>query len=150
MKRKIIDLDTFFNKKNTFDKKVFRQLKRFNTREEKKKYLDDATIEQTDLHITEDDYNAIREKKTSSALYIQRLNDGITSKYNEFNQYKLDVLYDFEIMDQDGVVYGLEGRTALGLCRCGLSSNKPFCDGSHRNNFECDSKAFDLPPMKTK
>nr|WP_315150197.1 CDGSH iron-sulfur domain-containing protein [uncultured Flavobacterium sp.] len=57
---------------------------------------------------------------------------------------------DFEIMDQDGVNYGLEGRTALGLCRCGLSSNKPFCDGSHRNNFEADSKAFDLPPMKTK
>lgn len=55
---------------------------------------------------------------------------------------------DFEIVDQDGNVYGLEGRTALGLCRCGLSSNKPFCDGSHRNNFEGESKAFDLPPMK--
>ena len=27
---------------------------------------------------------------------------------------------DFEIVDQDGNVYGLEGRTALGLCRCGL------------------------------
>jgi hypothetical protein len=33
---------------------------------------------------------------------------------------------DFEIMDCDGKVYGLEGRTAFGLCRCGLSSNKPF------------------------
>ena len=55
---------------------------------------------------------------------------------------------DFEIVDQDGNVYGLEGRTALGLCRCGLSSNKPFCDGSHRNNFEGESKAFDLRPMK--
>lgn len=55
---------------------------------------------------------------------------------------------DFEIVDQDGNVYGLEGRTALGLCRCGLSSNKPFCDGSHRNTFEGESKAFDLPPMK--
>ncbi|WP_339918627.1 CDGSH iron-sulfur domain-containing protein [uncultured Flavobacterium sp.] len=57
---------------------------------------------------------------------------------------------DFEIMDCDGKVYGLEGRTALGLCRCGLSSNKPFCDGSHRSNFDHESKAFDLPPMKTK
>jgi CDGSH-type Zn-finger protein len=33
---------------------------------------------------------------------------------------------DFEIMDCDGKVYGLEGRTAFGLCRCGLSSNKPL------------------------
>lgn len=57
---------------------------------------------------------------------------------------------DFEIMDQEGNIYGLEGRAALGLCRCGLSSNKPFCDGSHRNAFEHDAKAFDLPPMKAK
>lgn len=36
---------------------------------------------------------------------------------------------DFEIVDQEGTVYGLQGRSALGLCRCGLSANKPFCDG---------------------
>ncbi|MEM8520449.1 CDGSH iron-sulfur domain-containing protein [Flavobacterium sp. PL12] len=57
---------------------------------------------------------------------------------------------DFEITDSEGNVYGLEGRNTLGLCRCGESKNKPFCDGSHRNNFEHDAKAFDLPPMKTK
>lgn len=56
---------------------------------------------------------------------------------------------DFEIMDPEGALYGLQGRSALGLCRCGHSANKPFCDGAHRNNFEHDSKAFDLPPMKT-
>lgn len=55
---------------------------------------------------------------------------------------------DFEILDSQGNAYGLEGRTALGICRCGLSSNKPFCDGSHRNGFEHESKAFDLPPVK--
>ena len=55
---------------------------------------------------------------------------------------------DFEIVDQDGNVYGLEGRTALGLCRCGLSSNKPFCDGNNSNKFEGETKAIDLPPMK--
>ena len=100
MKRKIIDLDSFFNKKNTFDKKVFRQLKRFNTKEEKQKYLDDINIEQRELHITEDDYNLIRQKKINNTEYIKNLNDEITVKYNEFNQYKLDVLYDFELMDQ--------------------------------------------------
>lgn len=57
---------------------------------------------------------------------------------------------DFEIVDAEGTVYNLQGRGALGLCRCGLSANKPFCDGSHRNNFEHDAIAFDLPPMKTK
>jgi CDGSH-type Zn-finger protein len=55
---------------------------------------------------------------------------------------------DFEIFDAEGNEYGLQGRTALGLCRCGLSKNKPFCDGAHRDGFEHESKAFDLPPKK--
>ncbi|WP_348798173.1 CDGSH iron-sulfur domain-containing protein [Flavobacterium adhaerens] len=55
---------------------------------------------------------------------------------------------DFEIMDSEGKIYNLQGRTALGLCRCGLSANKPFCDGSHRNQFEHEPVAFELPPMK--
>ncbi|WP_228853317.1 CDGSH iron-sulfur domain-containing protein [Aegicerativicinus sediminis] len=53
---------------------------------------------------------------------------------------------DFEIVDKEGNVYGLGGRTLVSLCRCGRSNNKPFCDGSHRNYFEHEAEAFDLPP----
>jgi len=54
---------------------------------------------------------------------------------------------DFEIVDAEGKPYGLGGRTALGLCRCGGSSNKPFCDGTHgRAGFQAPSACFDLPP----
>jgi CDGSH-type Zn-finger protein len=55
---------------------------------------------------------------------------------------------DFEIVDKDGKNYGLQGRTVVSLCRCGRSGNKPFCDGSHKDHFEHDAKAFDLPPKK--
>lgn len=34
------------------------------------------------------------------------------------------------IESADGVTYEIRNRVTL--CRCGLSSNKPFCDGSHR------------------
>jgi CDGSH-type Zn-finger protein len=34
-----------------------------------------------------------------------------------------------EVLSADGSVYELRNRVAL--CRCGASSNKPFCDGSH-------------------
>ena len=55
---------------------------------------------------------------------------------------------EFEIVDAQGNPYGLGGREALGLCRCGLSKNKPFCDGSHRDHFEHEAIAFALPPKK--
>ena len=55
---------------------------------------------------------------------------------------------DFEIVDSQGNVYGLQERTIVSLCRCGRSNNKPFCDSSHKGNFEHNAVAFDLPPKK--
>jgi CDGSH-type Zn-finger protein len=55
---------------------------------------------------------------------------------------------DFEIVDATGGTYGLQGRTVISLCRCGRSSNKLFCDGSHKGNFEHEAVAFELPPRK--
>ena len=55
---------------------------------------------------------------------------------------------DFEIVDVNENVYNLQGRTVVSICRCGLSKNKPFCDGSHKGVFEHEAVAFDLPPKK--
>jgi len=60
----------------------------------------------------------------------------------------LKVQGDFEIVDKEGNIYDLGGREQVSLCRCGLSQNKPFCDGAHRNHFEHTAEAFDLPPKK--
>jgi len=58
---------------------------------------------------------------------------------------------DVEILDPEGARFGLKGRTRLSLCRCGHSSNKPFCDSTHaRVGFASDVKAFDLPEPKPK
>jgi len=58
---------------------------------------------------------------------------------------------DFEIADPQGQMFGLGGRTAIGLCRCGASQNKPFCDGSHaRTGFQDKVVARDLPAPKPK
>ncbi len=55
---------------------------------------------------------------------------------------------DMEMVDKNGNTYDLGGRDVVTLCRCGLSSNKPFCDGSHRGHFEHEAVAFNLPPKK--
>ncbi len=58
---------------------------------------------------------------------------------------------DFEIVDQNGNAFGLGGRIAISLCRCGHSQNKPFCDGSHkREGFQCEVAAFELAPAVPK
>lgn len=36
-----------------------------------------------------------------------------------------------QIVDASGVEYDLTGKTRISLCRCGGSTNKPFCDGTH-------------------
>jgi CDGSH-type Zn-finger protein len=58
---------------------------------------------------------------------------------------------DFTIHDAEGNQFGLGGRTAITLCRCGQSSNKPFCDGTHKRiGFESVCPARDLPPPQPK
>ena len=55
---------------------------------------------------------------------------------------------DFVVLDMQGNEYNLQGRTIVSFCRCGLSQNKPFCDGAHKGHFEHGAIAFDLPPKK--
>ena len=67
------------------------------------------------------------------------------------NNGSLRVEGDFEIVDANGTVFGLAGRTRVTLCRCGQSKDKPFCDSSHKEcAFESVVLARDLPPPKPK
>ena len=58
---------------------------------------------------------------------------------------------NFVIKDGQGKSFDLSGRTTISLCRCGLSENKPFCDGSHsRKGFQSVVEARTLPPPAPK
>ena len=52
-----------------------------------------------------------------------------------------------DLVDGQGRPFGLGGRRAITLCRCGTSKKKPFCDSSHREcGFDSVVEAHDLPP----
>ena len=75
----------------------------------------------------------------------------MATKVTVFNNGPLRIEGDFTVNDASGKEYGLAGRTAIGLCRCGNSENKPFCDGKHGvKGFESMCEAFDLPAPKPK
>ncbi len=58
---------------------------------------------------------------------------------------------DIELFDANGNRYGLNGRTKISLCRCGLSKTKPFCDSSHKTNgFQSVCEAHEMPPIVPK
>jgi CDGSH-type Zn-finger protein len=73
------------------------------------------------------------------------------TKVTVLNNGSVRIEGDFEILDPEGNAFGLAGRTAISLCRCGHSQNKPFCDGSHKTSgFQSEIKARELPPPKPK
>ncbi len=46
------------------------------------------------------------------------------------------------VVDAEGVPFELPPGSAVALCRCGHSSNKPFCDATHRQiGFTADDTA---------
>jgi len=36
------------------------------------------------------------------------------------------------VTDAAGNVFDLKGKETFALCRCGVSANRPFCDGAHK------------------
>ena len=47
---------------------------------------------------------------------------------------------EIEMIDAEGKKFVTKGTTAL--CRCGHSSMKPFCDGSHKTeDFKSEARA---------
>ncbi len=72
-------------------------------------------------------------------------------KVSVSNNGPLRIEGDFTMHDAEGKEFGLGGRTTIGLCRCGLSENKPFCDGSHAmQGWQSTCPARDLPAPKPK
>jgi CDGSH-type Zn-finger protein len=41
----------------------------------------------------------------------------------------------------DGEGKPMETKDQIYLCRCGLSANKPFCNGAHKGKFDSDIRA---------
>ena len=70
----------------------------------------------------------------------QRYVDGIMVTIETIKNGPYIVTGEVELIDADGSKFPVEKRMAL--CRCGASTEKPFCDGTHsRIGFKAAEKA---------
>ena len=58
--------------------------------------------------------------------------DERTASFRVFANGPLQVNGEFELFDSEGEIITRQGPVFL--CRCGMSSDKPFCDGSHKSS----------------
>lgn len=63
----------------------------------------------------------------------------VTVKVNDHGPFL--VQGDVSIVDAEGNAFAAEGK-AIALCRCGASTNQPFCTGNHKQiGFESAPRA---------
>ncbi|MEX2372077.1 MAG: CDGSH iron-sulfur domain-containing protein [Bacteroidales bacterium] len=60
------------------------------------------------------------------------MKDDNTAQFKVTSNGPLQVSGNFELFDSSGELITRQGP--LFLCRCGMSSDKPFCDGSHKTS----------------
>jgi CDGSH-type Zn-finger protein len=66
--------------------------------------------------------------------------DEIVIQVRENGPYK--ITGPITIVDAEGRAFALPEGSAVALCRCGHSTNKPFCDASHKRvGFVADDAA---------
>ncbi|WP_010584874.1 CDGSH iron-sulfur domain-containing protein [Schlesneria paludicola] len=50
------------------------------------------------------------------------------------------------LIDHLGNQYDISGKENVALCRCGASSRRPFCDGTHKSNGFAACELAPQPP----
>ncbi len=52
------------------------------------------------------------------------------------------------LVDVEGKEWDIAGKAIISLCRCGLSSKRPFCDGTHgKEGWKCDASPIPALPV---
>ena len=97
MKKRIEKVEILFRKKQAYEISIKKKIKTMKQ--------EDRTQALTDYNGVRDDfminYKIIKGNYKSELNYLNDLEETILSKYKEFNAYKLNILYDLDVMNQE-------------------------------------------------
>jgi dGTP triphosphohydrolase len=97
MKKRIEKVETLFRKKQAYEISIKKKIKTMK-QEDRAQALTDYNVVRDDFMIN---YKIIKGTYKSELNYLNDLEETILSKYKEFNAYKLNVLYDLDVMNQE-------------------------------------------------
>ena len=97
MKKRIEKVETLFRKKQAYEISIKKKIKTMK-QEDRAQALTDYNGVRDDFMIN---YKIIKGNYKSELNYLNNLEETILSKYKEFNAYKLNVLYDLDVMNQE-------------------------------------------------
>jgi CDGSH-type Zn-finger protein len=60
---------------------------------------------------------------------MEEQNGQVTIRVNENGPYRVEG--PVRLVDADGNEHDISAKKRISLCRCGASTTKPFCDGTH-------------------
>ena len=97
MKKRIEKVETLFRKKQAYEISIKKKIKTMK-QEDRAEALTDYKGVRDDFMIN---YKIIKGNYKSELNYLNDLEETILSKYKDFNAYKLNVLYDLDVMNQE-------------------------------------------------
>jgi hypothetical protein len=97
MKKRIEKVETLFRKKQAYEISIKKKIKTMK-QEDRAEALTDYNGVRDDFMIN---YKIIKGNYKSELNYLNDLEETILSKYKDFNAYKLNVLYDLDVMNQE-------------------------------------------------
>jgi CDGSH-type Zn-finger protein len=90
------------------------------------------------------DQRSVMPDEVSNAVPVEAAKVKITVRPN--GPYRVEG--PISLVDVNGNEWDLTGKPAISLCRCGLSSKRPFCDGTHgREGWKCEATPIPAEPI---
>jgi hypothetical protein len=97
------DLKDFYLKKSVIDEKMKQKLKKAKSLDKKKEVIEKSKQDREEDKVDDDELNLLRKPFIRMSDYLKQIDDEIKLKYEQYNEFKLNILYEHVNIHDAGV-----------------------------------------------